>query len=246
MRAALILVPALALAACNIVADAQEGAGDQAQGETTQRDYQVGAFDSVSLGGHHNVVVQVGPAVSVRAQGSAAELDRLEIEVRDGDLHIGTKKGEKWSIGFNRDRPPVTIYVTTPSLAAASIGGSGDMKIDKVEGDGFSAAIGGSGDMQIASLRVGTADFSIAGSGGIRAAGTAQRTDVSIAGSGDVSLAELESRSASVSIVGSGDVSARAMETADVSIMGSGDVAISGPAKCTISKMGSGDVRCGA
>src|SRR3546814_10615499 len=70
----------------------------------------------------------------------------------------------------------VTVYVTTPILAGAAIGGSGDMRIDAVEGGSFSASIGGSGDMDIASLRVGSADFSIAGSGGIHAAGTATRT----------------------------------------------------------------------
>lgn len=244
MRAALILVPALAIAACGFGAEAQEG--DPATGDTrtVQRDYSVAAFDSVSLGGHHNVIVRVGPAASVRAEGPANEIERLKIEVKDGDLHIGTNKDRKWSVNFGGSREPVTIYVTTPSLAAASIGGSGDMRIDTVQGEGFAASIGGSGDMQIASLRVRSADFSVAGSGGIRATGSADRTSVSIAGSGDVELGGLQTRDADVSIVGSGDVSVGATETADVSIMGSGDVTVTGSARCSISKMGSGDVRC--
>lgn len=243
MRAAVILLSTIALAACNMVADAQEGDAAPASVQGTQRTYQVGSFDSVSLGGHHNVVVQVGPAASVRAEGSAEDLERLEIRVKDGDLHIGTRKG-KWGVNFNSRHDPVTVYVTTPALAAAAIGGSGDMRIDKVEGGEFSASIGGSGDIDVASLKVKQASFAIAGSGTIRAAGTAGATDISVAGSGDVDVAGLESREASVSIVGSGDVRARAMETASVSIMGSGDVAMSGTAKCSISKMGSGDVRC--
>lgn len=244
MRAFYVLVPALAVAACGFGADAQEGESRTYDARMSQRAFDVHAFDSVSLGGHHNVVVTVGPAASVRAEGPVSELDRLKIEVEDGDLHIGTKKNRDW-FGSNRSRRPVTVYVTTPTLTAASIGGSGDMRIDAVEGDSFSASIGGSGDMNIGSLRVGSADFSIAGSGGIHAAGTARRTSVSIAGSGDVEIADLESQSADVSIVGSGGVRARAMESADVSIMGSGDVAISGTARCSVSKMGSGDVRCG-
>ena len=236
-------VSALALAACNMAADAQEGDGPEGGREMAQRSYQVGSFDSLSLGGHHNVVVTVGPAVSVRAEGEAREIDRLEIKVEDGNLEIGTKREKGWRPGW-RNRKPVTVYVTVPALQAAAIGGSGDMKIDRVEGDSFKAAIGGSGDMSIEQLRVGEAAFSVAGSGAIRAVGTAGKADVSIAGSGDVDVGQLESRVASVSIVGSGDVNARAMETASVSIMGSGDVSISGPAKCSISKMGSGDVRC--
>lgn len=240
MRAAMILSSIMLLGACNMSADAQTGDNDGGGGRTGQRSFEVGTFDKISLAGSHDVIVTVGGAPSVRAEGDAEALERLEIRVEDGQLRIGSKRGS-WSVGRGRG---VTVHVTAPSLAAAAIGGSGDMRIDKVEGSGFDAEIGGSGDMQIAALKVGKASFSIAGSGGITAAGTAGTATISIAGSGDVNTAGLESRTATVSVVGSGDVSARAMETAKVSIMGSGDVAMSGSAKCTISKMGSGDVRC--
>jgi hypothetical protein len=238
MRKSVLILSAALLAGC--AADAREGGGASAS-----RTFQVGAFSSVSLAGPHNVVVQVGPAASVRAEGPEEEIERLEIEVRGGDLEIGTKKNS-WKAGFNRDRKPVTIYVTTPSLAAADIAGSGDMRIDRVEGDRFAADTAGSGNMEIAALRVREADFSIAGSGNIKASGNAARTKVEIAGSGDVDIGALDARTASVSIVGSGNVRARASETADVEIMGSGDVTLAGSAKCSVSKMGSGSVRCGA
>ena len=242
MRSALLFASTLALGACNVSADAQNNA--QASTGSVQRAFEVAGFDSVSLGGPHNVVVQVGPATSVRAEGPAAELDRLEIKVENGDLEIGTRKDKSWTVHVGRT-VPVTIYVTTPMLKAAAIGGSGDMQIDKVEGVNFKAAVGGSGDIAIASLKVDNASFSIAGSGGIKAVGSAGKADISVVGSGDVDVGGVETRSASVSIAGSGDVQTRAMETADVSIMGSGDVTVSGPAKCSVSKMGSGDVRCG-
>jgi len=242
MRSILILASAIALTGCNMKAGAHEE-GDRDPGPVTQRAFPVGAFDSVSLGGSHTVIVKVGPAASVRAEGPAAVLDRLEIAVKDGDLHIGTKRRDGIHFGF-RKHTPVTITITTPSLAAAAIGGSGDIRIDRVEGEKFSGSIGGSGDMEIAALKVSEADFSIAGSGGIRAAGSAGKASVSIAGSGDVDISGLESKVATVSVVGSGDVQAKAMESADVSIMGSGDVAMTGTAKCNVSKMGSGDVRC--
>src|SRR3546814_18890198 len=91
---------------------------------------------------------------------------------------MGTRRERKWASGVARGHP-VTVYVTTPSLAAASIGGSGDMRIDTVQGKAFAASIGGSGDMDIAALRVDDASFSIAGSGTIKAVGAAGKTDVS-------------------------------------------------------------------
>ncbi len=240
MRGAFLLATVFALAACNMAADAQPGAGSA---KMTQRSYQLAGFTGVSVAGPHDVVVAVGPAYSVRAEGPAELLDRLEIKLEGRNLEIGTRKG-KWPNG-SRHSDKVRIHVTMPVIEAASVAGSGDIRIDRVEGSRFAGSIGGSGDIDVAALRVGEASFSVAGSGNIRASGSAGRSSVSVAGSGDVDLEALEARTASVSIVGSGDVRARAMETADVSIMGSGDVTLSGSARCSVSKMGSGSVRCG-
>jgi len=250
MRSAIALVSALILTACNGAgaqrseADPQGGESAEATGSAGQRNFQVGAFDSVSLGGHHNVIVTVGGETpSVRAEGDERELAELEIETRGNELHIGTRDRVSWS----GRRRPVTVHVNVPALVGAAIGGSGDIRIDNVQGQRFRAAIGGSGNIEIASLRVASADLSIAGSGNIRAGtGQSQSTEVSVAGSGDVDLRGVESRNAEISIVGSGDVRVRATEAANVSIMGSGDVEVSGPARCDVSKMGGGDVRCGA
>ena len=195
MRKAVLFLSTALLAAC--AADAQEGGGS-----SVSRTFEVGSFSSVSLAGPHNVVVQVGPAASVRAEGPEKEIERLKIEVRGGDLEIGTKK-ESWNVGFKRDRRPVTIYVTTPSLAAADIAGSGDMRIDRVEGERFAAETAGSGNIEIAALRVSQADFAIAGSGNIKAHAT-RSADVDIMGSGDVEVTG--GAKCSVSKAGSGDV----------------------------------------
>jgi len=229
---------AILAAACS--AGAQEG-DEQARGERGARNFEIGAFQSVSLEGAHDVVVTVGGEPSVRAEGDARAIERLDIRVENGTLKIGSRRGGSW---FSSRRGHVTIHVSAPALRAASIGGSGDMRIDRVEAPRFAASIGGSGDMEIGALRARQASFSIAGSGDISAAGQADEADISIAGSGSVSGESLQTRRADVSIVGSGDVSLRASEAVDASIMGSGDVNVTGAARCTVSKLGSGDVHC--
>jgi Putative auto-transporter adhesin, head GIN domain len=234
---AILFVSTIALAACS--ADAAPGHGD-----STSRTYDVGAFNAVSLEGSHDVIIKVGAPASVRAEGDSEALDQLKISVENGSLKVEEKKhGWNWGSG---NRGHATIYVTVPSLKAAALGGSGNIRIDRVEGGNFSASLGGSGNIDLAAMQVGKADFSLAGSGNIKAAGKASSASISIAGSGNVNAANVEARTASVSIMGSGDADIRALDKADVVLMGSGDANISGGAKCSLSKMGSGSLRCSA
>jgi hypothetical protein len=242
MRSLAILLFSLAMAGCNFTADAQEA--PSGGGDVTQRTYPLAGFDAVGLAGSPDMIVTVGGRYSVRAEGDPEMLDRLDLRVENGTLKVGYKKGN-WSANWG-NRAKTRIFVTAPSLRAASLAGSGDIRIDRVQGDSFDASVAGSGDIAIAQMQVGTASFSIAGSGGISAAGGAQTASVSIAGSGDIDAGALQSRTASASVMGSGDVRIRATETANVSIMGSGDVLVSGSARCTVNKRGSGSVRCGA
>lgn len=236
MRRLLTLAPLAIVAACSVA----ESHSAQASGQRAERAFEVGAFQSVALQGPHNVVVTVGGQPSVRAEGDTAALDMLDIRVENGRLVVATRRGWSWS-GPNG---AVTVHVTAPAISEASIGGSGDMRIDRVQGDRFEASIGGSGDMEIAALQARETEFSIAGSGGIRATGTAEAADISIAGSGDMALDGLQTRRAHVSVMGSGNIAVQASEAVDGSIMGSGDVTVRGAARCSVSRMGSGTVTC--
>jgi hypothetical protein len=229
MRAAILAGLILLSAGCG---------GAQAQG---QRSFEVGAFDRIDLAGSPDVVVAVGGRLSVRAEGDAEAVERLEIAVVDGELRIGMRPGGGW-FGGHRG---VIVHVTMPALRGASIQGSGDIAVDRVEGARFAGQIGGSGDLRIASLRVGEASFSVRGSGGINAAGVARRATLSVAGSGGLALGGFEAGDATVALAGSGDIALRATRTAAIRLNGSGDVDIAGPARCTIAKSGSGEVRCG-
>ncbi|HEY0011505.1 MAG TPA: head GIN domain-containing protein [Allosphingosinicella sp.] len=247
MRGAAILTASmlcLAVTGCSAGAQGNDQARQQAR-PSARRDFQVGQFQSLSLTGPSDVVVVVGGAPSVRAEGDAEMIERLEIAVVNGDLQIGFKDGSSFRSVFRSDRG-VTVHVTVPSLAAANLTGSGDVRIDRVQGERFAGNLSGSGDIEIGQLRVGEAAFNLAGSGSIRAAGAAQRAALSLAGSGDMDLSRLESRNLAVSLMGSGDVNARATETAQVSLMGPGDVTVAGPARCRIEHRGPGNVRCNA
>jgi hypothetical protein len=243
MRLAIIgtLLAACACTSANGNGDRQGATAEP--GASGQRAFEVGAFQSVELAGPHDVVVTVGGAPSVRAEGDAEAIERLHIRVEDGELKVGTRR-DSWFSGARHGR--ATVYVTAPSLTGVSVAGSGGMRVDRIQAETFDASIAGSGNLDIAALQARRAEFSIAGSGNITAAGTAEQAEVDIAGSGNARLDSLQARRAEVSIAGSGDINLQASEAVEGSIMGAGNVNVRGTARCSVTKMGSGEARCGA
>jgi len=207
------------------------------------RTYELATFDQIATVGPQDIVITYGETQSVRAEGSGQALAELEVVVEDGELTIRPK--DQSAFGFDWDRfRSTTFHITVPQLQRVSLAGSGDITVDRIEGDSFEGTIAGPGKLSIADLKVDEADFSIAGSGDLVVAGTAREADVRIGGSGKIQAGGLRSENASIAIGGSGDVALTVQDQARISIAGSGDVDISGPARCSLTRMGSGDVRC--
>lgn len=230
---AAILLATLTTAACN------QGQGS---GPRVSRNYQVGNFQQIEVAGSYDVEVHTGPNVSVSAQGGKNVLDRTVVEVSDGKLEIHSEKNNSFfSFGHHGH---AKFIVTVPQLSGATIAGSGDMKIDRVQGNGFDGTVAGSGSIQIGAADLQQLKLSIAGSGDAKAEGKAKSAEYSVAGSGDIDAARVQTQDVKVDIAGSGDIKVHAVGTAQVSIMGSGGVDVSGGAKCQVDKAGSGTVRC--
>ena len=237
-----MLLAALPLAACGAFAsDSDSGTKANPSGSGGTRSFDASGFSSVDLRGADDVVVTVGPAFAVRAEGPAEELDRLDIRVDGGTLRVGRELTSGW-LSSHRG---VKVHVSMPSIDGASVSGSGDMTIDRAQGERFHGAVAGSGDLSIAALTTRQARLSVAGSGDVAAKGSVGSLKVSVAGSGAVDASALKATSADVSIAGSGDVSADVDGPAKVSIAGSGDANLGPRARCSTSKVGSGSAHCG-
>jgi hypothetical protein len=179
----------IALLGAAMLASACHAAGNaEGTGPLVQRDVPVaGAFDKIALAGSPDVIVTVGAAASVRAEGEAAMLDRLEIVNENGRLRIGLRNSGGWfDWGSHRG---ITVHITLPAISAASIEGSGNMRIDRVQGPAFAGSVTGSGDMNIAALTADQASFTVTGSGDLTAAGRARQASANLVGSGDLHLA---------------------------------------------------------
>jgi hypothetical protein len=231
------VIAAAAVSGCQV--HAQEDGGP-----TVSRNYQVGNFQQIEVAGPYNVEVRTGSNASVSAKGSEKLLEKTVVEVKGDKLVIHPANSHGFfNFGWST-RGKASFVVTVPQLSGATIAGSGDIQVDKVQGDSFEGVVAGSGGLNVAALDVQQLKLAIAGSGGVKAAGKAQAAKYEIAGSGDVEAGAVQTQDLKVSIAGSGGIKAHSGGTADISIMGSGDVEVTGGAKCKISKAGSGDVRC--
>jgi hypothetical protein len=224
---------------------ASGGAAGAQAANAAQRQFAVGAFDRITSAGAPLVLVSVGHGQSVRAEGPAAALDKLEAVVERGSLQIRLKKPYRNNTDW-RDLRGVTFRVSVPRLVGSTVAGAGAMRIDKVEGRRFAGIVAGSGDLDIATLRVDDAQFTMAGSGDLHARGSARQASLTVAGSGNIVARDVVTRTASISIAGSGDAQLTAQDSAAISIVGSGNASIAGSARCTVTRMGSGRAHCGA
>ncbi len=205
----------------------------------TTRDFPVENFDAVRLQAHYELVVNIGSPTSVRAQGDPAALDLLDIRTEGATLVAGIKPNSQW--------PPnarVTVTITTPTLTAADLNGSGGIHIGPVHADSLSLGQAGSGDIEAPDLTLARITVAASGSGRIRAGGTAEDANVKLSGSGETDLTTLTVKRANVTVSGSGSLIIEALEKVSGSISGSGDVRVTGGAACSLTTSGSGKATC--
>ena len=139
MRNTFFILPALLLSACGVAESTPSGPNGSLS-------FDVSGFDEVELAGSDNVRIIAGPAFSVQATGAEKILDRLKIEVDGSTLSVG-RKSRSWSMGWNNNDGGAVITVTMPTIKGASLAGSGDMAIDRVETEEFEANLAGSGNL---------------------------------------------------------------------------------------------------
>lgn len=242
LRRSLVLAIALggafAVSGCDVsIAGGMPSAQVQGSGDVTQQARAVGGFDGVALALPGQVEVQSG-AASVSIETEANLLPLIETVVEDGTLHIRAKKGTAI-----RTRH-LKVTVRTPALARLSVGGSGSIEADRVQGERMQLDLGGSGAIAIGQVDGARLAVSLGGSGGVKAgAGSVRSLSVSFGGSGKVDLGRVRSETASVSMAGSGDATLWVRDSLDINAVGSGDLAYYGNPRVDKTSIGSGSLR---
>jgi Putative auto-transporter adhesin, head GIN domain len=166
---------------------------------TQSRD--VPRFAALEVTGASEVTVRVGPAQSVVVTADDNLIERITTDVERGTLVLGTTGS------FTTVRP-MTVEVTTPTLDAVALTGSGVLSVEDVNADQLAVRMPGSGVLTIT--------------------GTTEQLDVTLAGSGDVRLEQLVARDVVALLSGSGRLQVHAARSLDAAVSGAGVIVYRG------------------
>ena len=233
--------------ACSFSGVSASGNGERVIGSDTYvtKEVRVDAFDEIRLLGSPTVYfVQKAGKPSVKIHTSDNLADLVDVHVEDGTLHVGIKKG--CQVRYKK----MDIYVTSPTLEAVAVAGSGTMVLTgRLETDALGMSVSGSGDLVGEEVVCkGDVWLSVAGSGDLSVGKVSCRQmEASVSGSGDLAVKEVIAGKAAASVAGSGDLvlSGKAVE-ADFRVAGSGDLDASclKAEQAAASVAGSGDLKC--
>lgn len=198
------------------------------------------SFSKVEMEGSFDVIISYGNNLEVQAVGHQNIIDEVITSVVGDELILEL---DKRCIVDN----DLTINITMPYLAKATLDGSGDMLINNFEDQSdLEIVLMGSGDIVFKEF-TGTENLyvKIDGSGdvsGNRHFPDIDKVDIRISGSGDYAGYPIRANECNVSISGSGSAKVYAEDILNVTIDGSGDVLYKGNPALTQYISGSGDV----
>ena len=124
-------------------------------GPTVSRNYQVGDFQQIEVAGPYDVEVRTGAqAQRLGARVAKSCSSKTVVEVKGDKLVIHPEEQHGlFHFGWST-HGKASFVVTVPQLSGATIAGSGDIKVDKVQGDTFEGEVAGSGGLNVAALDV--------------------------------------------------------------------------------------------
>lgn len=192
--------PSLSVAAILALLAACSGGGGGPV-RTEQRD--LGNFHAVEMRGAADLVVDVGPAASLRITADATTLGELKNRVVEGKLIIEHERHWAWLGGST-----LKLHLTTPSLDALVMNGAGDVTINGVAGGQLELLLDGAGKMQ--------------------ATGATDRLAAHLNGAGDMDLSRLAAGNADVSVNGAGNLEVRASGALAATVNGVGSISYAG------------------
>lgn len=179
-----------------------------------------GPFDTVEISGSAVVRFTQGAADAVSIEGDDDAQRAVEVEVRDGVLHVRPHGGWKFWSG-QRAR----IDITARDLKRVAISGAADFSAPQpLHSRRLDVVISGAGLARFDRLQAEALRFQVSGAGDGQVAGRVGELSIAVSGRGEFRGENLLSQRAKVAVAGVGDVRVWATEWLGIHVSGVGTV----------------------
>ena len=194
-------------------------------------------FDSIDLRISAHVALTQNPNYSLSIDASQRLLRQIVTRVVNRTLIIDMPGN------YSNYNERIALSISAPQFKNLSISGSGNMKINRLQGNHLNINISGSGNFEASRATLASCFVAVSGSGNVDLVGTSNFIDVSLSGSGHVDADQMRTSDAKARISGSGNVSFYATHRLNAIIAGSGNVFYRGNPSINQNLQGSGAVR---
>jgi hypothetical protein len=207
----------------------------------------VSGFDRVRMQDFGILDIIQGQQESLTVEADLDVLEKVQTEVRDGELVL--RVGGDWldrigtalASGF-RDQY-LRYHLTVKSLQALLITGAGRVTVGHLTSGQFVVRLSGAGDVTLKSLIADRLEGELTGAGRLAIAGKVEEQQLTLSGAGKYAAQNLESQRAKVTMSGAGSATVWAVQELDVTMSGVGLVEYYGNPEVRETASGLGSVK---
>src|SRR5471032_3174714 len=164
----------------------------------------VTSFSKIELDVPYDITVTAQGAPAVVLSGPRKDFANIDTSVVGDTLIVRSRQHSHFSFHFGKRPPQTLIHITLPALSSVKAAGSGDVAIERYQGEQL--------------------ELNLSGAGNLRAAGQSQLVKLHVAGSGDTDLRQLKTASLNLQLDGAGNVKASGItRELNADLGGSGD-----------------------
>lgn len=209
----------------------------------------VDSFNEIVIIGSFDVQFRQDKTYSIEVVAPVDMQDKVVIETGRKQLKIGSKKIAGVTVTGGRNT--IMVNITAPYINSVKLMGSGDFTANTIKAPSqemtFKATLQGSGDININRVEATAVLVDLQGSGDIDIKNIEAKQNVTakVQGSGDIEIDRIDSETFVAGLYGTGDLKAHVnCSTLNAALSGVGDIELIGKTKVYHkSKTGSGDIK---
>lgn len=209
------------------------------------RSIAIGSFDRVRVDGAYAVTIATGGSPHATLTGSEAQIAQTQLETNGTTLVIHAGMREFGAPIATRAAQPLTIALSTPTLAAVTVIGGATVSVDRLRGPRADLSVSGAGAIRVAAAETDQLNATVIGNGSVMVAGRARAARLITNGPGTIDAAGLDAGDLVVRLDGTGETTGQARYVATIDNSGLGHVTIGGSPHCVVRNQAGGPVECG-